>query len=191
MNDNSMTTTTAGQVCPMEHAGAFDTWYRRVLQNPKKILGGLIKPGMTVMDVGCGPGYFTVPMAEMVGDTGRVIAADLQKEMLDLVGEKIRDMPVARRIVLHQCEPYRIGVAERLDFVLAFYMVHETPDTRGFLEEIFDLLKPGGKVLIAEPPFHVSRKVFSTMLTTAQQIGYYLIERPSIFLAKAVVLIKR
>lgn len=186
------TTTNTHHVCPMEHAGLFDTWYRRLLQNPKKILDSLIRPGMTVMDVGCGPGYFTVPIAEMVGDAGRVIAVDVQKEMLDLISDKIRGLDVERRIVLHLCEPSHIGVAERLDFVLAFYMVHEVPDARTFLEEVFGGLKAGGRMLIAEPPFfHVGRKAFNNMLTMARQIGYDLVERPSIFLAKSIVLVKR
>jgi ubiquinone/menaquinone biosynthesis C-methylase UbiE len=174
----------------MEHAGLFDTWYRRLLQNPNRILGDFIEPGMTVMDIGCGPGYFTVPMARMVGPAGRVIAADVQKEMLDLVGEKMSGLDLEGRIVLHVCQPSEIGITEQVDFALAFYMVHEAPDTRAFLQQVFDTLKAGGRMLVAEPPFHVSSKTFNDMLTTARQVGYDVMTGPGIFLAKTAVLAK-
>lgn len=71
-------------VCPW-WGGYFIDNPLRLLHNAEKILGPYVKPGMTVMDVGCGMGFFSIAMAQMVGDQGRVIAADLQEKMLDVL----------------------------------------------------------------------------------------------------------
>jgi len=45
-------------VCPVESAKGLDNFFRKLVQNPKKILKDYVKKGMTVLDVGCGPGFF-------------------------------------------------------------------------------------------------------------------------------------
>jgi ubiquinone/menaquinone biosynthesis C-methylase UbiE len=70
------------------------------LQNPRKILGPYIKEGMTVLDVGCGPGFFSIELAQMVGKSGRVIASDLQEGMLRKLREKIQGTEFEERITL-------------------------------------------------------------------------------------------
>lgn len=77
------------RVCPVERAGGLDNIWRRWLQDPCRILASHVREGMTVLDVGCGPGFFTIPMAQLVGGTGRVIAADLQDGMLEKVRRKV------------------------------------------------------------------------------------------------------
>ena len=77
------------RVCPVERAGSLDNRVRKWLQNPKKILEPYITEGMIVLDVGCGPGFFSIDMAQMVGNSGRVIASDLQEGMLQKVRNKI------------------------------------------------------------------------------------------------------
>jgi len=72
-----------GRVCPPKHVKWLNNPLRKLIQNPKNIMGEYVSPGDTVIDLGCGGGYFTVALAKMVGDRGRVIAMDLQKEMLD------------------------------------------------------------------------------------------------------------
>ncbi len=66
-------------VCPVERAGSLDNRIRRWLQDPQKILGPYIEEGMTILDIGCGPGFFSIDMAQMVGKSGRVIASDLHQ----------------------------------------------------------------------------------------------------------------
>jgi len=145
---------------------------------------------MTVLDVGCGPGFFSIDMAQMVGSSGRVIAADLQEGMLAKLSDKIRGTELEGRITLHKCREDRIGVSDSVDFVLVFYMVHEVPDQAEFFNEIESLLKPNGRLLVVEPPFHVSRKAFEDTIKKARKVGLTLVERPKVFLSKATLLKK-
>jgi len=158
------------------------------VQNPKKILGPYIKEGITVLDLGCGPGFFSIDIAQMVGKSGRVIASDLQEGMLRKLKDKIQGTELEKRIKLHQCEENRIGVSEDVDFVLAFYMVHEVPNQEEFLNEIKSILKPNGQILIVEPPFHVSKTAFEETIRKARAAGFTPVERPKVFLSKAVLL---
>ena len=143
-----------------------------------------------MLDVGCGPGFFSIEMAELVGESGIVIAADLQDGMLQKLRKKIRGTELEKRITLHQCEKDRIGVATAVDFVLVFYMFHEVPNQKEFLDEIGSILKPNGRLLIVEPPFHVSTSVFAEMVRKAGNAGFELLERPKVFLSKTAVLKK-
>jgi ubiquinone/menaquinone biosynthesis C-methylase UbiE len=178
------------RVCPVKIAGCLDNRFRRWLQDPQKILRPYIKEGMTVLDVGCGPGFFTVDMALMVGKSGRVIAADLQAGMLQKLKEKIQGTELEERIVLHECEKNKLGLSGGVDFVLAFYVVHEIPNQEDFFNEIKSILKPNGQVLIVEPPFHASKRVFEETIGKARDAGFTIAEQPKMFLNKAVLLQK-
>jgi ubiquinone/menaquinone biosynthesis C-methylase UbiE len=178
------------RVCPVELAGSLDNRLRRWLQDPRKILRPYIKEGMTVLDLGCGPGFFSIDLARMVGKSGRVIASDLQEGMLNKLRDKIQGTELEERITLHKCAVNTIGVLEDVDFVLAFYMVHEIPNTNqeGFLKEIKSILKSDGQLLIVEPPFHVSRTAFEEMVRKAKDAGFTPIERPKVLFSKTVIL---
>ncbi len=177
-------------VCPVEMARSLDNIFRIWFQNPRKILAPFIREGMTVLDIGCGPGFFSTEIAEMVGPSGRVIACDLQKEMLEIVARKIRGTALEKRIMLHQCPKDATGVLEPVDFVLAFYMLHELPDQERFFDEISSIVKTGGQVFIAEPLFHVPANEFEQTVKTAQAAGFTPAERPYVFFSKAVILKK-
>jgi len=178
------------RVCPVGLAGHLDSRIRRWVQNPQTILGPYIEEGMVVLDIGCGPGFFSIDMARMVGESGRVIAADLQEGMLQKLRNKIRGTELEQRVTLHQCDENRIGVSERVDFVLLFYMVHEVTEVEGLFSEIETILKPKGLVFVVEPPLHVSKKAFENTVKKAHDAGLSVVERPRIFLSKAVVLKK-
>lgn len=178
------------RICPVEMAGCLDNRIRRWVQDPQKILARYIAEGMTVLDIDCGPGYFTIDMAQMVDMSGRVIAADLQEGMLQKLRDKIQGTELEERITLHKCEEGKIGVSEAVDFVLAFYMVHEVPNQENFFKQIGSTLKPNGQVLVVEPPFHVSMAEFEKCIRKARAAGFTTIERPKVFLSKAVVMEK-
>jgi len=103
---------------------------------------------------------------------------------------KIQGTQPERRLTLHRCEADRIGVSEAVDFVLVFYMFHEVPDQTKFLDEVGSVLKPNGRVLLVAPPFHVSKAAFEKMIRYARKAGFDLVERPKVFLGKAVLLKK-
>ncbi|MFZ0447598.1 MAG: class I SAM-dependent methyltransferase [Desulfatiglandaceae bacterium] len=178
------------RVCPVERAGSLDNRIRRWIQNPLKILEPYIEERMTVLDVGCGPGFFAVDMAHMVGKSGRVIAADLQEGMLQKLRDKIQGTELEGRVTLHKSEANRIGVSEPVDFVLLFYMVHEVPNIEELFSEVVTLMKPNGKVLVVEPPFHVSKKAFEDMVQKARKAGLQAVEGPRVLLSKTVILKK-
>jgi ubiquinone/menaquinone biosynthesis C-methylase UbiE len=159
------------RVCPVGSAWVLDNIFRRWIHKPRKIFNGLVKEGMTVLDVGCGPGLFSIAMADMVGKNGKVIGADLQDGMLEKVKSKLNESNKTI-IKLHKCGEDKIGVNEKVDFVLFFYVLHEVPSQEGVLREIKTILKPGGRVLIIEPNFHVTKKAFEQSIATATSIGF-------------------
>lgn len=178
------------RVCPVTLAGGLDNRIRRWLQNPHKILGPYIKEGMRVLDIGCGPGFFSIELAQMVGKSGKVVALDLQEGMLRKLRDKIQGTTLEERITLHKCEKSSFGLSELVDFALAFYMVHEIPDQERFLNDIKSVLKPIGRVLIVEPPLHTSKKDFEGTIRKAQDTGFTVVDRPKMFPNKAVILQK-
>jgi 2-polyprenyl-3-methyl-5-hydroxy-6-metoxy-1,4-benzoquinol methylase len=81
-------------------------------------------------------------------------------------------------------------LSEKVDFVLAFYMVHEVSNQEELLHEITSMLKSNGHVLIAEPLFHVSKKEFNETLNKAEKAGLMPVESPKIFFSRAAAMKK-
>jgi len=177
-------------VCPVEKAGSLDNRFRRWFQNPRKILRPYVNKGMTALDIGCGPGFFSLDMAHMVGKSGRIIASDLQEGMLQKLKNKIVGTELEERIILHKCEYDKIDILEQVDFILAFYMVHEISHKDIFFKEIESILKANGSMLIVEPPMHVSKKAFNRTLEKAQAAGLITIEGPKVLFSKTAILKK-
>lgn len=180
--------TKSRRVCPVEWAGSLDNKLRSYVHNPHKILKPYVKNGMRVLDIGCGPGFFSLAMAEMVGESGLVVAADVQEGMLEKLRRKIGESELATRIRLHRCNQDRIGWPEPVDFALAFYMVHEVPDQKAFFQELQGIIRSGGMLLVVEPPVHVSRKAFRSCLDLAQSLGFVMDEGPRFMFSKSALL---
>lgn len=179
----------SAHVCPWWLAWlAIDNPLRRLVHNPQKIVGPYVQPGMTALDVGCGTGWFSIPMATMAGQQGRVIAVDLQQQMLDMLRRRAQRAGVGDRIQTHKCAPDSLGLDAQADFALAFAMVHEVPDPRRLFGEILACLKPGGRLLLAEPRLHVSAQTFAVEIAAAEQASFRLLEEPKIRWARAMLL---
>jgi ubiquinone/menaquinone biosynthesis C-methylase UbiE len=133
-------------------------------------------------------GYFSVPLARMVGDKGKVIAADVQAPMLAALRKRVKKQGLEGRIIPHLCKADSIGVRDPIDFALAFWMVHEVPDQNKFFLELKALLKPEGKLLMAEPTIHVTRPMFEETLKRAGEAGFTVTETPKIFMSRTAVL---
>jgi ubiquinone/menaquinone biosynthesis C-methylase UbiE len=167
------------RVCPVELANSLDSKIRRWLQNPQKILSPFIKEGMKVLDIGCGPGFFSVEMAKMVGAHGKVYAVDLQEGMLQKLHDKIRGTSLEKIIQLIKCEKDKIVISEKVDFILAFYMIHEVPDKRRLFATLKNFLNDRGELLIVEPKlFHVSKKEFASTISKAEAVGFKAAKGP-------------
>ena len=177
----------AQRVCPWKHAYLFDNWFRRIFHNPEKLLAPYLKEGMTVMDVGCGMGIFSIGMVKLVGNRGRVISIDVQQEMLDVLMRRAAKAGVAGRIDTHRCDEDKIGVGDTVDFILAFWMVHEIPDTDAFFKQLQSNLVPGGKLLVAEPKFHVDAEIYGEIIKSAEKAGFRQNEERRILFSRACV----
>ena len=137
------------------------------------IIGHLgLRPGMTVLDVGCGPGRVTLPAAREVGPTGRVIAIDLQPGMLRRAQER------ARSAGLDNISFLEAGVGSgkldvpAADRALLVTVLGEIPDREAALRSIFAALKPGGVLSITEIVFdpHFQRR--ATVSELARNAGF-------------------
>jgi ubiquinone/menaquinone biosynthesis C-methylase UbiE len=178
------------RVCPVEHAGVLDIGLRKLFQDPQRILSPFVREGMAALDLGCGPGYFTLGLARLVGPAGRVTAADLQEGMLAKARSKLATAGLAERVSFHLGGADAIGLppASRFDFALAFYMLHEVPEPLRFLGEVRSLLKPGGRFLAAEPKWHVTREAFQATIGLMTQAGFAVLAEPAIRFSRAVLL---
>ena len=177
----------AKHVCPWWLAYAFDHPLRLFFHNPAKMLSPYVDQGMTVLDVGCGMGFFSIGLARLVGDSGRVISADVQPKMLDTLQKRSKKAGLEHIIRTHPCEHGKLGVDRPVDFILAFWMVHEVPDLKIFFAQTRLCLKSSGRMLVAEPHFHVSAARFEETLVSAQASGLNLFDRPSIKFSHAAV----
>ncbi len=181
----------SNRVCPVELANSLDNKVRKWLQNPQKILSPYVRQGMKVLDVGCGPGFFSVELAKMVGKTGKVYCVDLQEGMLQKLQDKIYGTPLEKIIELIKCEQDEILVPEKTDFILAFYMVYEVPDKNKFFESMKNILNKNGEFLIVEPKlFHVSKKEFNSTIVKAEAVGFKAEKGPHLFLSISSILKK-
>jgi len=176
------------RVCPWWLIRTFDNQLRRLFQKPEAILHGLVRPGDVCLDLGCGYGYFTIPMARLVGSSGEVTAADVQPEMLAGVKRRALKSGVLNQIQLLAVDASGIHCEKVFDFALAFWMVHEVPDQHVTLGQISSSLKPGGRFLLVEPRGHVSATAFSRTRGIAEKVGFSKEAEPRISFSRAILL---
>ena len=188
MTSHSLNSSGHHRICNWWIAYTFDNPLRKLIHKPPKLLGNYVKEGMTVMDLGCGMGHFSIGMARLIGSTGRVIAVDLQQKMLDVMQGRARRAGLADRIWPHLCRADNIGIEEPVDFILAFWMVHEVPDQHKFFTQLKSLLAAEGKLLIAEPKMHVSAEDLKKTLDIAQSCGLECTAKPAVSLSHAALL---
>jgi ubiquinone/menaquinone biosynthesis C-methylase UbiE len=181
----------ADRVCPWWLGYFLISPLRRLSQDPRSILLPFIHEGMTVLEPGCGMGFFTLDIARLVGPRGRIVAVDLQKKMLDGLRRRAKKAALADRLEIRQAPADTLGIddlAGQIDFVLAFAVVHEFPDAGRFFTETHRALKPGGQLLLAEPQGHVHEEAFAATVATAERSGFRVASHPGIRRSRSVVL---
>jgi ubiquinone/menaquinone biosynthesis C-methylase UbiE len=183
----------AHNVCPWWLGYFLASPIRKLRHNPKAIVTDYVAAGMTVLEPGPGMGFFTLERARLVGSTGKVIAIDIQAEMLKRLGRKLDRAGLKDRVELRLTEANSLGVDNlkgKVDFVLSFAMVHEVPDPRSFFKEVYDCMKKGGRMLFSEPAGHVTAEAFGGSTKTAADVGFIRAEAPTIKSMRSVVLQK-
>jgi ubiquinone/menaquinone biosynthesis C-methylase UbiE len=174
--------------CPWWVVHTFDNPFRRLFQNPASILRGLVKEGQTVLDVGCGAGYFSLGLAKLVGPKGRVHALDVQPQMLDMARRRAARRALDSRIEFRRCESESLGLDQQFDLVLAFWMVHEVPNQEGILREIKSGLKADARCLLVEPKVHVPRARFEATVDLAKDMGFEVLPGPRVWFSRSILL---
>jgi ubiquinone/menaquinone biosynthesis C-methylase UbiE len=174
-------------VCPWWMRFVLFTPLRGAVNNPELYLMEWVKPGMVTADIGCGTGFLSLPLARLVGRTGKVIAIDLQPEMLEYTRLRAQKEMLESRIIFQLAQPNSIGSLPALDFVVTAWMLHEVPDPKHLLQEIQHALKPGGNYLFFEPILHVSKKAFKHSCDLIESLGFQETSRPSIALSHAIL----
>lgn len=165
----------AEHVCPSWVAYFLLNPLRRLLENPDKMLGPFVQKGMVVLEPGPAMGFFTLPLARMVGPTGRVVAVDVQQRMLRVLERRARKQGLFDRIDPRLIEGDGLGVSDldgTVDFAVAIHMVHEVPDQAIFFNDVFSALKPRGKLFVVEPKGHVSQNQFGITVAAAERAGF-------------------
>ena len=173
-----------GRACPFLLGYFLISPLRKLVQDPRKILGPNVKPGMRVLDVGSAMGYFSIPLAEMVGPQGKVYCVDIQEKMLAVLRKRAGKRGLLDRIETRLAQPDSLMIddlAGQIDFALAFAVVHEVPDRARLLSQVSSALKPGGTLLIAEPKGHTSVADYQAAIGTARQFGLDMTGEPAIW----------
>lgn len=181
------------RVCPWWLGYFLACPLRRFMQDPAKLLAPYVRPGMTVLEPGPGMGFFTLDLARLVGPTGCVVTVDIQPKMLAALKRRLAKAGLLARVDLRLAASESMGIghlAGKVDFTLAFALVHEMPSTQTFFNEVAAASKPGATVLLAEPSGHVKNGDFDAELHAAAQAGFNVVERPVIKRSHAAVLKK-
>lgn len=182
------------RVCPWWLGYLLASPLRRLLQDPDEIVRPYVKEGMSVLDVGCGMGFFSLPLAKLVGQTGKVVCVDLQEKMIKGLLRKAQKAGLSDRIDARICRQDSLGVndiAGEINFALAFALVHEAPDKERLFAEIYNAMKQTGELLVAEPRGHVSKPDFEKTVSIAQGAGFEILRDLKIQRSRAVLFRRR
>jgi len=179
------------RVCPWWVGYFLISPLRRFRQNPHSILKPYVREGQTVLEPGPGMGFFTLELARQVGNTGQVVAVDVQSKMLAHLKRRAERAGLLERIDARLVSKDSMGITDlvgRVDFTLAFAVVHEFPNALHFFREVAAVSKTGAEFLLAEPKGHVKESDFASELDRAAESGFRLTERPNITSSHAAVL---
>jgi SAM-dependent methyltransferase len=181
------------RICPWWLGPLLASPLRRFLYSPEKLLSPYVDEGMTALDIGCGMGFFSLPLARMVGPTGKVVCVDLQEKMLNGLVKRAMQAGLFDRIDARLCRKDALqldDLAGRIDFALACAIMHEVPDKSRLLSEICKTMKKDGRLLIIEPSGHVGTAEFDNTVQIAQTEGFEPVDRPDMRRSRAVLLRK-
>ncbi|MCP4198891.1 MAG: class I SAM-dependent methyltransferase [Proteobacteria bacterium] len=169
--------------CPLWVQYLLASPLRKLGESPRKLVGPYVEPGMTVLDPGCGFGYMSLPMARMVGPTGKVLSVDVEARAIVRLQRRGSKAGLAERIDARACAPRDLGLSDfagQVDLVTVIHTLHEFEDLPGFLAQVANLLKPGGKMLVVEPRGHVKPEQFAAEMACCRQAGFRELDSPDL-----------
>lgn len=165
--------------CPLWVGRLMLSPLRKLYQNPNEILSRYVQPSFKVLEVGPAMGFFSLPMAKMVGSKGTVYCIDVQKPMLQSLSKRAKKSNLNKQINTRTCSFDSLQIndlSNLIDFTLLFAVVHEVDNQEVLFKEIFEASKPGSKLLFAEPKGHVRDNDWIKSLAIAETIGYRELE---------------
>ena len=180
-------------VCPWWVGYLLASPVRKLMNDPVGLLTSFVREGMTVFEPGPGMGYFTLELARLVGPTGRVVAVDLQPQMIAGLRRRAERAGLLDRIEARVAPAATINLAGydgAFDFVLAFAVVHEFPSMDVFFAEAAQAMKQGAKLLLAEPAGHVGADAFGQELSGAARRNLVSCPGPKIWRSRSAILTK-
>ena len=170
-------------VCPWWIGYLLASPVRHMFQKPETVVGPFVKSDTRILEIGPGMGFFTLPMAGMVGPEGKVFAVDIQAKMLHELRKRAERAGLADRIDCRLTTQDTLGIGDlhgSIDFTLLMAVVHEVPDKRRLFEEIRDAMKTGGVVLMADPVNRFTESEMNETLSFARRAGFEGKEAPDL-----------
>jgi len=179
-------------ICPWWMGYLLLSPVRRLSHKPEKILEAYLKPGMKTVDFGCAMGYFSLPMARMVGKEGTVYCFDIQQKMLGKLTTRAIDhglSGIIKPILIKEGDTYN-QFSNTIDFILLFAVAHEVDDQKRLFADLSIMMKPGALMLFTEPAGHVKRHEFEQSLHYAALAGLEKADKKEISRSLSVLLRK-
>lgn len=180
-------------VCPVWVGKLMASPLRKLFHNPNKILKAHVRPGMKVLELGPALGFFSLPIARIVGDGGKVYCVDIQSEMLQKLEVRAMRAQLLDKIETRvSCvDTFNIDdLTEQLDFALLFAVVHEVPSQKLLFSEVSNTLKKESLILFAEPKGHVSAESFKESIDIAASFGLSVLDNIKVRGSRAVLMKK-
>ena len=184
----------AHKVCPVWFGYLHLNPLRKLLQNPDKILGPYVNEAMTVADIGCAMGFFSLPLAKMVGANGKVICVDIEENMIRSLEKRAAKAGLSGQIQTIICNDGSLCLDDfkgKIDFALAIGVEHEIQGSSKFFSELNQAMKPAGRLLVAQPKWFVSETNFERTVSVAKHNGFEVTDRPQMKGGMTVLLQKK
>ena len=184
---------TKSHICPVWVGYIMASPLRKLQQNPYKILSPFISKGMNILEIGPAMGFFSIPMAKMTGNQGKVYCIDIQQNMLNKLHRRANKAGVGHIIEtrLSTTDSFSTdNLNNSIDFVLLAFVVHEVPDQRKLFSAVAATMKKNSTLLFLEPKGHVSPIGWEKSITIASDQGFQIVQQNKVKGSRSVLLRK-